>query len=133
MKNVNKKTVTTLAGAALLAITFTACGSSTSEPVPNVTTPTNEQSNKVTSPTIINPNGIETLTITVGEKIVLEVADPKTTNVEANPAGVVEVEQGGVEGEALMNPGFEGVAVGETAITTTTTEEVYTMKVVVVE
>lgn len=67
-------------------------------------------------PVIVGPDD-SSASARVGDVVVFSVAEPDRVTVTAEPDGVLDLAQGGPQGDAMMNPGGRAVAAGSVTVT----------------
>ncbi len=93
-----------------------ACGSGSpsASPIPS----SSAAGGQVVGPVILDTQ-TTAATVTVGRMVVFRVDNPETWEITADPAGVVKVQKGYVDGSASFNPGAEAIASGTATVTLT--------------
>ncbi len=95
-----------------------------------VATPILVELDAITDPAAV----IDPIDASVGQAVVFNTMTPDKWIVAATPEGVVELHQGGADGEAVLNPGVLGLAPGSAVVTVTNVDDetkVYTFSVTV--
>ena len=69
-------------------------------------------------PIMVEP-GTKTVEAKVGDTVVFKVADPENTKIATDNESVLQISQGGKQGDAMMNPGAKALAAGTATVTIT--------------
>jgi hypothetical protein len=107
-----------LAGLLMAGVILAGCSatSSPSAAAPSPVVPDSSPGAEIVGPVILDAEHTAG-TVTVGRMVVLNVDNPETWEISAEPVGIVLVQKGANDGSATFNPGAEALKPGQATIT----------------